>query len=56
MRRKRSKTWQAFPEIALRSWLAAEPASIASRLNDQYRICFRWSSLGADAVEIVDYH
>jgi proteic killer suppression protein len=26
------------------------------RLNDQYRICFRWSSHGADAVEIVDYH
>ena len=26
------------------------------RLNDQYRICFRWSAAGADDVEIVDYH
>jgi proteic killer suppression protein len=26
------------------------------RLNDQYRICFRWSDEGADAVEITDYH
>ncbi|HLM62255.1 MAG TPA: type II toxin-antitoxin system RelE/ParE family toxin [Pyrinomonadaceae bacterium] len=26
------------------------------RINDQYRICFRWSDSGAEAVEIVDYH
>jgi len=26
------------------------------RLNDQYRICFVWSNLGAVLVEIVDYH
>ena len=26
------------------------------RLNDQYRICFRWSDKGAEGVEIVDYH
>jgi toxin HigB-1 len=26
------------------------------RINDQYRICFNWSDLGAEAVEIVDYH
>jgi len=26
------------------------------RLNDQYRICFRWSELNAHDVEIVDYH
>ena len=25
------------------------------RINDQWRICFRWDS-GAHAVEIVDYH
>jgi proteic killer suppression protein len=25
------------------------------RINDQWRICFRWNS-GAHAVEIVDYH
>ncbi|HEX9906652.1 MAG TPA: type II toxin-antitoxin system RelE/ParE family toxin [Propylenella sp.] len=26
------------------------------RINDQWRICFRWSSEGALDVEIVDYH
>ncbi len=25
------------------------------RINDQWRICFRWDE-GAEAVEIVDYH
>jgi proteic killer suppression protein len=26
------------------------------RINDQYRICFVWTSKGAVDVEIVDYH
>jgi proteic killer suppression protein len=26
------------------------------RVNDQYRICFKWTSQGAAEVEIVDYH
>jgi proteic killer suppression protein len=26
------------------------------RINNQYRICFYWSSGNADEVEIVDYH
>ena len=26
------------------------------RINDQYRICFRWSEGDAHHVEIVDYH
>jgi proteic killer suppression protein len=26
------------------------------RVNDQWRICIRWSAAGADDVEIVDYH
>jgi proteic killer suppression protein len=26
------------------------------RINDQWRICFRWSDGGADAVEVTDYH
>jgi proteic killer suppression protein len=26
------------------------------RVNDQYRVCFRWTSAGAEDVEIVDYH
>lgn len=26
------------------------------RINDQWRICFRWTANGAEDVEIVDYH
>jgi proteic killer suppression protein len=26
------------------------------RINNQYRICFRWTESGPDEVEIVDYH
>jgi proteic killer suppression protein len=26
------------------------------RVNDQFRICFRWTIVGAEDVEIVDYH
>jgi proteic killer suppression protein len=26
------------------------------RINDQYRVCFRWTEMGAEDVEIVDYH
>lgn len=26
------------------------------RINQQYRICFRWSHDGAEDVEIIDYH
>jgi proteic killer suppression protein len=26
------------------------------RINDQWRVCFRWTELGPEAVEIVDYH
>jgi len=26
------------------------------RVNDQYRVCFRWTARGPEGVEIVDYH
>lgn len=26
------------------------------RINDQFRVCFRWTAAGARDVEIVDYH
>ncbi|MFO1377066.1 MAG: type II toxin-antitoxin system RelE/ParE family toxin [Steroidobacteraceae bacterium] len=26
------------------------------RINDQWRVCFRWTDSGAQDVEIVDYH
>lgn len=26
------------------------------RVNDQFRVCFRWKGAGAESVQIVDYH
>jgi len=26
------------------------------RINDQYRVCFRWTDNGPEEVEITDYH
>ena len=26
------------------------------RINDQWRLCFKWSEMGPTGVEIVDYH
>ncbi len=26
------------------------------RINDQFRVCFRWTKAGPEDVEIVDYH
>jgi len=26
------------------------------RINDQWRICFRWTARGVEGIEIVDYH
>ena len=26
------------------------------RINDQWRVCFRWTDVGAMEIEIVDYH
>ncbi len=26
------------------------------RINDQWRICFRWTASGPEDIEIVDYH
>jgi len=26
------------------------------RVNDQYRVCFRWAERGPEEVEVIDYH
>lgn len=26
------------------------------RINDQWRVCFRWTDVGYEHIEIVDYH
>jgi proteic killer suppression protein len=37
--------------------LKGDPAGQHSiRINDRYRVCFRWTAGGAEDVEIVDYH
>jgi toxin HigB-1 len=28
----------------------------AIRINDQYRVCFRWTEAGARDIEVTDYH
>ena len=30
--------------------------SFSIRINDQWRVCFRWTAGGIEDVEIVDYH
>ena len=30
--------------------------SYSIRINDQWRLCFRWTNAGPEDVEIVDYH
>ena len=34
----------------------ARAGQYSIRVNDQYRVCFRWTAAGAEDVEIVDYH
>jgi toxin HigB-1 len=37
----------------LKGWRAGQ---YSIRINDQWRVCFRWAESGAEDVEIVDYH
>ena len=30
--------------------------TLGIRINDQWRVCFRWTTAGPEDVEIVDYH
>ena len=44
------------PNNKLESLTGARKGQHSIRINDQYRICFVWTRLGPDQVEIVDYH
>lgn len=44
------------PGNRLESLSGDRKGSYSIRINDQYRICFRWEADGAHDVEIVDYH
>lgn len=44
------------PANRLEALLGDRKGQHSIRINDQYRICFRWTTIGPEAVEIVDYH
>ena len=44
------------PGNRLESLKGSRAGQCSIRINDQYRICFLWTSAGAEDVEIVDYH
>ena len=44
------------PGNRLESLAGVRKGQHSIRINDQYRICFRWEDDGPRQVEIVDYH
>jgi len=44
------------PGNRLESLVGDRKGQHSIRVNDQWRICFRWSDAGVEDVEIVDYH
>jgi proteic killer suppression protein len=46
----------AFPGSRLEALKGRRRGQWSLRINDQWRICFRWQEKDAHQVEIVDYH
>jgi proteic killer suppression protein len=44
------------PGNRLKRLKGARVGTYSVRINDQYRLCFRWGTAGPEEVEIVDYH
>jgi proteic killer suppression protein len=44
------------PANRLEALRGDRPGQHSIRINDQYRVCFRWTEQGAEEVEITDYH
>jgi proteic killer suppression protein len=44
------------PENHLEKLVRDRQGQVSIRINDQWRICFRWISNDAHEVEITDYH
>jgi proteic killer suppression protein len=44
------------PRNRLETLKGDRPGQYSIRINDQWRVCFRWEEAGAEVVEIVDYH
>jgi toxin HigB-1 len=47
---------RAPPSNRLERLRAEREGQCSIRINDQWRVCFRWTESGAEDVEIVDYH
>ena len=46
----------SLPGLRLEKLKGDRKAQHSVRINDQYRVCFRWTDAGVEDVEIVDYH
>ncbi len=46
----------SLPGLRLEKLKGERAGEHSIRINDQYRICFRWTGHGPEQVEIVDYH
>ena len=44
------------PNNRLEALKGERTGQFSIRVNQQWRVCFRWSDNGAEDVEIVDYH
>lgn len=44
------------PPIDFEALKGSRKGQHSIRINDQWRICFNWTSSGPGGVEIVDYH
>ncbi|MDE2928663.1 MAG: type II toxin-antitoxin system RelE/ParE family toxin [Acidobacteriota bacterium] len=44
------------PSHRLESLRGDRTGQYSIRINDQWRVCFRWTDHGAMEIEIVDYH
>jgi len=42
--------------IVWNCWRAIEKGQHSIRINDQFRVCFVWTTEGPVEVEIADYH
>ena len=51
-----STTYGCRQATGSRKLVRARAGQYSIRVNDQWRICFTWSSSGAANVELVDYH
>lgn len=50
--RETERIWTGEGSRRLPPWIHAA----ALRINDQWRVCFRWTERGPTDVEIIDYH